>query len=128
MALQGMDLEIHDIDIQTDQHGAYEMESLLSEYSVTTVHYSISERMRSHFGALEVDGIKVEIMGDVQKLLEGQVWEEPVKVAAHRHWVNFEGMQIPILSLEYELQAYQKLGRKERADKIKKWLKENRTK
>ena len=128
MALQGMDLEIHDIDLQTDQRGAYEIERLLAEYMVTAVQSSISERMRSHFGALEMDGIKVEIMGDVQKLLDGQVWEEPVKVAKHRHWVNFEGMQIPVLSLEYELQAYRKLGRKERADKIEKWLKENRTK
>lgn len=27
MALQGMDIEVHDIDIQTNQYGAYEIES-----------------------------------------------------------------------------------------------------
>jgi hypothetical protein len=37
-------------------------------------------------------------------------------------------MHVPVLSLEYEYQAYRKLGRKERADKMEKWLKENRTK
>ena len=31
MILQGMDLEIHDIDIQTDQRGAYAIESCFSE-------------------------------------------------------------------------------------------------
>ena len=128
MALQGMDIEVHDIDIQTNRHGAYEIEGVLSEYIVRPVHDSTSERMRSHFGALEVDGIKVEIMGDVQKLLDGQVWEEPVSIEEHRHWADFEGMHIPVLSLEYEYQAYRKLGRGEKADRIEKWLREQRPK
>ena len=59
MALHGMDIEIHDIDIQTDQHGAYEIEAIFSEYVVEAVHYSASERIRSHFGSLEIDGVRV---------------------------------------------------------------------
>jgi len=31
----------------------------------------------SHFGALEIDGLKVEIMEDLRKKLN-DVWEEPV--------------------------------------------------
>lgn len=126
MALQGMDIEIHDIDIQTDQHGAYEIEGLFSEYVVKAVHYSASERIRSHFGSLEIDGAKVEIMGNIQKLLDNQVWEEPVKVEKYRHWIIFDGIQVPVLPLEYEYQAYLKLGRIEKAEKMKEWLKESR--
>lgn len=125
MALQGMDIEVHDIDIQTDRQGAYEIEDLFSEYIVKAVHYSASERIRSHFGSLEIDGIKVEIMGDIQKLIDSQVWEEPVKVEQYRRWVNFEGMQVPVLSLEYECDAYLKLGRIEKAAKIKRWMEED---
>ncbi|MBA7706967.1 hypothetical protein ES703_115828 [subsurface metagenome] len=33
-----------------------------------------------------------------------------------------EGMRLPVLSLSYEEQAYRKLGRTEKADKIKEWL------
>jgi hypothetical protein len=33
-----------------------------------------------------------------------------------------EGIQIPVLSLEYEYQAYLKLGRIEKAERLKKWL------
>ena len=65
-------------------------------------------------------------MGDIQKLLDNQVWEEPVKVEEYRHWVSFEGMQVPVLSLEYEHLAYLTLGRIEKADKMKKWMEENR--
>jgi hypothetical protein len=67
MALQGMGVEIHDIDLQTDQPGAYEIERLLSEYAVAAVHDSTPERIRSHFGSLEIEEVKVEIMGDLQK-------------------------------------------------------------
>lgn len=124
MVLQGMDLEVHDIDIQTDQHGAYEIESLFSEYVVKAVHYLASERICSHFGTLEIDGVKVEIMGDIQKLLDNQTWEEPVKIEKYRQWINLEGIQVPVLSVEDEYRAYLKLGRIEKAEKIKKWLEE----
>lgn len=54
MALQGMNIEIHDISFQTDQHGAYDIESLFSEYIVRKVRYSASERIRSYFGSLKL--------------------------------------------------------------------------
>ena len=122
MALQGMDMDIHDIDIQTDKDGAYEIENHFSEYVIKPVHYSASERIRSHFGALEMDGIKIEIMGDLQKRLDNQTWEEPVKVEEHKCWAEIYEMHIPVLSLEYEYQAYLKLGRIEKAEMLREWL------
>ena len=66
----------------------------------------------------EINNSTVEIIGDIQKLSDNQVWEEPFKVEQYRHWVNFEEMKIPVLSLEYEHQAYLKLGRIVKAEKI----------
>jgi hypothetical protein len=126
MALQGMELEIHDIDLQTNASGAYEIEGLLAEYSVEPVRYLASEKMRSQLGALEIDGLRVEIMGDLQKLLDNDAWEEPVRVEDQREWVKFEEWQVPVLALEYEYQAYLKMGRVERAGMIRKWLDENK--
>jgi aminoglycoside-2''-adenylyltransferase len=122
MALQGLDLNVHDIDLQTDRLGAFEIESKFSQNVIEPVHYFPSERMRSYFGKLEMDGIQVEIMGELQKRLDGNTWEEPVNVEYHRRWVDFDGMQLPVLSLEYEYQAYLKLGRVERAEMVQKWL------
>jgi hypothetical protein len=122
MALQGMDLEIHDIDLQTDQRGAFEIEGLLREYVVKPVEYLASSQIRSYLGALEIDGVKIEIMGALQKLVGEQAWEDPVPVEQHRLWVDLEGMQVPVLSLVYEYEAYRKLGRFEKAEKIKRWL------
>lgn len=124
MALQGMDIEVHDIDLQTNRAGAYEIERMFCTDMKESVQFSTSEAVRSYFGAFEIDGVKVEIMGDLQKrpAPEYPGWEEPVKVEDHRCWVDVEEMRIPVLSLEYEYQAYLKLGRTEKAAQIQRWL------
>ena len=123
MALQGMKLEVHDIDLQTNTTGAYEIEKRLSEYIIQPVRYVTSERIQSHLGVLKIEGIKVEIMGALQKLLDGQKWERPIEVAKYRHFVETDGMRVPVLSLAYEQQAYRQLGRVDRAAAIERWLK-----
>jgi len=122
-ALQGVPVEPHDIDIQTDKEGAYEIEHLFSEFVVEPVRFKESERIHSHFGALMIDGIKVEIMGDIQKKVNDE-WEPPVDINRYKRFVQIEGMEIPALDLEYEYQAYLKLGRVEKAKMLKKFLEE----
>ncbi len=122
MALHGLDLPVHDIDLQTDEQGAYAMERRLAQYVIRPVGYTPSERMRSHLGALEIEGVKVEIMGAVQKRLGDGSWEAPVDVLGCREWVEVRGARIPVLSLEYEYAAYQKMGRTATAEVLRKWL------
>jgi hypothetical protein len=126
MALQGVPLDVHDIDIQTDEAGAYAMERRFAEHVVRPVRYLESDRMRSHYGSLEIDGIDVEIMGDLQKRLDDQTWEAPVDVTHHRRWIEVGDLRVPVLSLEYEYRAYLKMGRTDRAEKLRAWLQENR--
>lgn len=121
-ALQGVPVEPNDIDIQTDERGAYAIEYRLSKFVTKRVTFSSTERIRSHFGELIIDGIKVEIMGDIQKQLEDGSWENPVDLERHKRVIEVEGMQVPVLSLEYEYQAYLKLGRIEKAEVLRKWL------
>ena len=122
MALQGMKLEVHDIDLQTDRDGAYTIERALRNYSVKPVRFVESERIQSYLGMLEIDGIKVEIMGGIQKRLENLDWEPPVNVEPHRIWLEVNGLQVPVMSLEYEYQAYLKMGRTQKAEMIRDWL------
>ncbi len=122
MALQGMEIEVHDIDLQTDEAGAYEIEKRLSEYVTQPVRFVSSERIRSHFGMLEIEGVKAEIMGALQKWIDGEGWEEPVDVALNKRTVEVGGKNVPVLSLVYEYKAYLKLGRVDKAAAIKEWL------
>jgi hypothetical protein len=123
VVLQGVELPVHDIDLQTDEQGAYAIERCFAECSIRPVSYVASERIRSHLGALEISGIKVEIMGAIQKRLDDGSWEAPVQVGPYRRWVEVQGIRVPVLSLEYEVEAYRKMGRIERAEILKGWLK-----
>jgi hypothetical protein len=125
MALQGLPLAVHDIDLQTDAVGAYEIERRLASFSLTPECFSESERIRSHLGALEIGGVRVEIMGALQKRLPDGTWEPPVAVEKHRVWVLWQGMRLPVLDLAYEAEAYARLGRTERATMLRRWLEEH---
>ncbi|MDQ2714295.1 MAG: hypothetical protein M3Z08_05250 [Chloroflexota bacterium] len=121
-ALQGLPLTPHDIDIQTGEVGAYEIERRFATCVIRKVAYSATEKIRSHFGALLIDGVQVELMGDVQKRLVNGAWEDPVDLQRHTCVVDYKGMRIPVLSLEYECQAYLKLGRIERARMLREFI------
>lgn len=122
MALQGIPLEIHDIDIQTDETGIFEIEEAFKEFSIVPVEYRESDRIRSFFGKLEIDQVQIDIMGDVQTRFSDQDWLPPVEIETHRIWLPFETQHVPVLPLEYEYQAYQRMGRSERAAILRAWL------
>jgi hypothetical protein len=121
-ALQGVPVEPNDIDIQTDANGAYAIEQLFPEFITRKVAFSATDRIRSHFGALEIDGLKVEIMGDIEKRLDDDTWQAPPDLNQHRQFVDVAGMRIPVLSLEYETEAYRIMGRIERAAMLRVFL------
>ncbi len=125
-ALQCMDVDVHDIDIQIDKSGAYEIERRFSQYVVRDVEFSSSEKIRSHFGELSVNGIKVEIMGDIQKCLPDGTWEDPIDIRSKTCFVNYDELSIPVISLEYECKAYYKLGRIKKAEQVRRYLEQRR--
>lgn len=72
LALQSMEIKPHDIDLLTDRSGAYETEKILNRFVQYPVTYSETEKYRSHFGIFLIDGVKVEIMGDLQTFRNGK--------------------------------------------------------
>lgn len=117
-----MPIEPHDIDLQTDPDGAYEIERRLARWMVRAVTLSEADRIRSHFGEARIRGTKVDIMGGIQKRLPDGSWEDPVPVTRHRRIVEVDGMAIPVLSLEYEYGAYTRLERYDRAEQIRRFI------
>jgi hypothetical protein len=126
MRLQGMPLAVRDIDLQSDQPGAYAIQERLAaspECAVTlTVAYLESANIRSHFGRLEIAGVKVEVMGDIANRLPAGGWSVPPELAPLLRRVTYGGMALPVLDLEYEYRAYQRMGRLERAAEIHRFL------
>ena len=116
--LQGVPVSPNDIDIQTDETSAYSVERIFKRYLIKRVKFSSTDRIRSHFGALKIDGVLVEIMGAVQKFYDG-AWEDPIDIDKHKKIVTLEDMAIPVLNLCYEAEAYRRFGRVEMAKKLK---------
>ena len=122
LALQGVPVEAHDIDLETDQTGVYAIERLFSEFVTQGVRFCTAERIRSHFGALMIDGIKLDIMGGVQYWRADGTWEDPANWQSHKGLIEINRMLVPVLSLEYECEAYQKLGRTDKVELLGQWL------
>ena len=122
MVLNGMQMDIHDIDLQTDKKGAFEIEHRLMDYLVTPVFFKASEIIRSYFGVFSIMGVQVEVMGDMQHRLSDQTWQEPVCVEQFKKWINFADMCIPVMSLEHEYDAYRLMGRTNKAERIQQYL------
>lgn len=123
-ALQGMGVQVHDIDIQTDRDSAYRLGALLEEYRVEPVRFCGTEKIRSHFGRFQVGQAQVEVMGDIEKRLPGGGWESPPDLGELTRYVALEGMRLPVLSLGYEARAYRTMGRAARAEEIERYLQE----
>jgi hypothetical protein len=121
-ALRGIDFVVNDIDLQTDKLGAYQIEQCFSNHIFQPVTFCSSDRIRSHFGVLRIDGVRVEIMGDLQKRLPNGEWESPVDVESLREFHEVDNLRVPVLPLEHEYHAYLLLGREEKASVLERAL------
>lgn len=123
LKLQGVPGQPEDIDIQTDKNGAYRIATIFEDHIRNPVHFKKNDKIQSHFGSLEINGVTVEVMGALQKKDEGK-WEDPVNIAKCRKLIELAGEHIPVVSLEHEAEAYRRLGREEKAKRIKKYVEE----
>lgn len=123
-ALRGLALAPQDLDLQSDAAGIYRIERLLLDDQLRPVEFVVSEQVRSHWGQLEVEGVRVDLIGDIEKRLPDGQWTAPPDLAAEREWLDFEGQPVPVLNLAYESQAYEQLGRSNRANMLRSWLAE----
>ena len=123
--IQGLDVSVADIDIQTDKEGAYQIDKLLAQYSLREVTYSETENICSHFGIFIIDGVTVEVMGDMRKKLPDGTWEKQIDLKSNIVYAYYKRLKLPVLSLEYEAEAYERLGRKQKARMLRNFLEQD---
>jgi hypothetical protein len=126
--LQGIDdYEPPDIDLTTTMEGAYIMAGAMGQAGTVTrpIGYSVRPPYASYFGIFEVEGVKVEVMGElVIRCDDGVIdlhdhwsrWSDKVRVL---HWEDFH---VPVVPLEWQLIANTLLRRPERVAGIARYL------
>lgn len=119
LRLQGVNIPVHDLDVQTDAKTIYLLEEKLAEFMKVPVHLWESEHTRSYHGQAEIDGLQVEFLGDVCHRGTDGNWDSPLDIESVRVWVEWEQLRIPVLSLVHEALAYERMGRVQKAELIR---------
>jgi hypothetical protein len=119
LRLQGVDIPVHDLDLQTDADSIYVLEKEIEAYMKVHIHVWESEHTMSFHGRAEINGLQVELLGGMSHRLPDGSWGPPLDLLSVRRWVSWRGQNIPVLSLEHEAAAYEKMGRAEKAKIIR---------
>lgn len=122
LVLQGLKMNVLDIDILCDKETALSCNNLLKDYLVEEVSFKESEKFRSYFGKFKVRGILVEVMGEWQIKDKKGNWNAPFD-ATERKAIDVAGQNVYVTSIEEELDVFAKMGRWTAYQKIKKQLK-----
>jgi len=117
LALQGVNVEPNDIDILTDEKGAFEINRILKDYEIKPVRFCRSKVFQSYLGEFEIEGVKVEVMGDLKEFVEGE-WRSLSHRLSTSRIIEVEGIKLPVSQLEDQLRSYQALGRRKDSSKI----------
>ncbi len=128
LALNGVDVIPHDIDIVTTKEGALKLNEIWREYIIKKVSYSETDLFRSYYGKFKIDGVPIEVMGELEAKVEGK-WISLSNRLKRFAIAKVYNVRIPITRLEDHLESYSKSKRekdKVKADKIKKRIAELR--
>ena len=127
LVLQGLDMNVDDIDILCNAKTALSANLKLSEYLVEEVAFKESPKFKSYFGKFLIDGVKVEIMGDWQIFNDKKGWSKLYTADAEdiTH-VKVDDLEIPVTKIELELEVFALMGRWTAYQKIKRLAEESR--
>ena len=117
--MQDVNVEPHDIDLLTDRQGAFRINEILKKYEKKKAEYAETEKVSSFFGVFEIQGVKVEVMGDYRER-QGTKWVSLSKRLVNPKIIKVEENRIPVSSLGDHLVSYRRLGRPKDAEKIRK--------
>ncbi len=105
LALQGIDVIPNDIDVLTNETGAYRIARLFTDQVVSPTSFKKSEKYESHFGRLEIEGIRIEVMGNL-RVFRGGRWL-PIMTPETRKLVTVSvgGHNVPVVSIESQKES-----------------------
>lgn len=108
-ALHGADLCPGDIDVESTATGAYAIGTRLAPYQVKPVQFGEIDYVRSHFGVFNIQGVTVEVMGDLQTRTETG-WSAPFASLAGRTLVTTPDGSVPVPGPEALAGHYARFG------------------
>jgi hypothetical protein len=127
LILQGVDVPVsNDIDVLASPKDCVAMDGLLAQWRVRAPFFSATDKYQSCLGVYNINGVKIDLMGDFQYKLASGFWSpiRPMDGASAR---EIEGMRLNMFTLEQELLAYEEMNRKDKILAIRNKLYGSRT-
>lgn len=118
LRLLGVNTSVHDMDVHTNAETIDLFEKRLAEFMTTSVYVWGSEHTLSFHGQAEIHGLQVELLRDVRHRRTDGTWEPPLDIKTVLVWAEWHGLKIPGKSLAHEALAYEKMGRRQKAELI----------
>ena len=114
LLVQGMDVEVHDLDIETDEAGLQVFREKLKEFLQDDRY---RKDIEAHALLLQIEGVQVEILAHDNPELA---------MLSEAKTSNIEEMNIPILTYEKAKKFYKMIGMDEKVKMIDQHLEELR--
>jgi S-adenosylmethionine-dependent methyltransferase len=111
LALHGVPVNVGDLDLEMNAEDAQHFQERYAADAILPLALRQDEAYRSYFGRYEIDGVMVEVMGDLQRR-EGGAWKPTSNI--HREQLDLEGVAVQAAWLEEETLANLRRGRLER--------------
>jgi Aminoglycoside-2''-adenylyltransferase len=96
LALQGLPVSCADLDLATTARGAVAVEQALDGHVIEPVGYRARGAIRGHLGRVELAGIEVEVVGDIQNRLPDGTWTPPPHLSERITHVPLNEKRCPV--------------------------------
>jgi hypothetical protein len=118
LALHGLAVNCRDLDLVTTVGGIKQIERVFAREVVVRASLVTRGSLRGHLGRLRAERVEIELLGDVQTAMPGNIWTAPLSIEQHRVWIERNGRRYPVLSLDYLQDVYATMGRVKAAQLI----------
>jgi len=126
--IQGMEKTPNDIDlIVATKEELVKIEELFKSHLISQIEFKEYEGYSTYELNICIDSISIQIMGEYRKKDGQNVWGE-LDGFRQKKYVVYEGMELPVLSLVQEYEAYVTTDRSKKALKIKEFIQKNEDK
>jgi hypothetical protein len=123
LVLQGLTMNVDDIDLLCDKKTALSCNKLLGDYLVEEVSYKEADKFKSYYGRFKINGIEVEVMGEWQLRDTKGGWSEPFTASeGEKKEIAVDDQAVYVTRIETELSLFAKMGRWNAYHKIKRQL------
>ena len=78
LAIHGVDVTVHDIDIKTDMESADKIADALKEFNIEPMHVKTSPQFKSYYGLFKINDVQVEVFADLE-VKRNDEWTNIVK-------------------------------------------------